>query len=130
MNSRIDSSFRTYSSNIALKVRTFIAVLAGRRRRRFIVSRLLSIVIINNTTFWSFQLNSSIPPSFERLLYSVLHFRIAFHLILSSTSLESSSRLGSVCSRYILISFVASRFSRLVVIIRIVLAASNSFLCN
>lgn len=130
MNSGIDSSFRTWSPNAALEVRAFVAVLGGRRRRRFTVFRPLSTVVINNIIFWSFQPNSSIFPFSERLPYSLPHFRATFHWVLSSAILGSKSRLGFVCSRCALVPFVASRFSRLVVVVRIVSAALKPLSVN
>ena len=103
MNSGIGSSFRAISPNIARDVCAFVAVFAGRRRRRFTVSLPFETVVINRTTFWSFQANSMTFPSSDKLPYNVPHFKAEFHLVLSFVSPLFSSRLGSVLSRCALV---------------------------
>ena len=130
MNSGIDSSFRTFFSNTALEVRAFVAVFGRRRRRRFTVFRPLLTVVINNITFWSFQPNSNIFSSSERLPYSLPHFRVEFYLVLSSASLRSRPRLGFLCSRCALVPSIAFRFSRLILVVRTVSVAPNPLSFN
>ena len=125
INSKIESSFRAWSPNIALEVRVFVTVFAGLRRRRFTVFWPFEIVIINNITFWSFQPNCMTFPSSNRLPYNLPHSRAEFHLVLSFRILSSRPRRDSNCSRCALIPSVTSRFSLFVVVTRTVPAASN-----
>ena len=125
MNSGIGSSFRASSPNIAREVRIFIAVLAGRRRSLFTFFRLFETVAINNTTFWSFQANSSTLLFSERQPYSLPHSRATFQVFLSSRSLGSRPRFGSIDVRYTWVPLVASKSSRLIVEVRTVPIAPN-----
>lgn len=60
--------------------------------------RLVDMVLMNRTTFWSFQANFMTLPSSDKLPYSLPYSKVKLHLGLSSESISISPRFESIFS--------------------------------